>query len=342
MVAVKPADINAVLSRAPEVAVTLVYGPDAGLVSERVSKLAALVVGNDSDPFRLIRLDGDVVAADPMRLTDEANTISLFGGKRAIVIRAGSKSIATGLKYIIDAPPVDAVVIIQAGDLARTSPLRMLCERSRQALAIPCYADGPRELGALIDGIMTDHCLTLDADARVRLLSLLGADRLTSRNEVEKLALYARDTTNVTIEDVDAVCGDAGALATDSVVDATFIGDIQRLDLESRRLFADGTDAGVLAGSLLRHGLTLMSARSHIVNGAPAAQAIEKMRLHFKRKDSVNHQLRIWKIENLVQVTTDLASAIARCRQNTQICDEIARVAMWSVAMRASRLSTRR
>lgn len=342
MVAVKPADINTVLNRAPEAAVTLVYGPDAGLVSERVNRLVKLVVADDSDPFRLLRLDGDVVAADPMRLTDEANTISLFGGKRAIVIRAGSKSIAAGLKPVIDTPPDDAVVIVHAGDLSRTSPLRTLCERSRQALAIPCYADGPRELAALANDIMANHGLVLQTDARIRLLSLLGADRQTSRNEIEKLALYARGADSVTIDDVDAVCADAGAMATDSVIDATFLGDIQRLDVDSRRLFADGADAGVLVGYLLRHGLMLMSARAHISGGGSIAQALEKMRPHFKRKDAVDRQIRIWKIENLIQVTSDLASAIARCRQNTHLSDEIARVAMWSVAMRASRLNSQR
>lgn len=341
MVAVKPADINAVLNRAPDVAAVLVYGPDAGLVAERVGKLTALIIKDDDDPFRLVRLDGEVVTADPMRLADEANTISLFGGKRAIVVRTGSKNIAPALKPVLDTPPADALIIVQAGDLARTSPLRTLCERSRAALAIPCYPDGPRELAALVDDVMANHDLRLQGDARVHLLSLLGADRQTTRNEVEKLALYARGAGAVTIEDVDAICGDAASLAIDSLVDVTFLGDIPRLDMNSGRLFADGNDPGVLVGFLLRHGLMLLSARTQIERGAPASQTLDRMRLHFKRKDAIERQLHIWPARDLLSVTGDLGQAIARCRQNAQMRHEIARVSMWAVAMRAARHRTR-
>ncbi|MGV2979543.1 DNA polymerase III subunit delta [Camelimonas sp. ID_303_24] len=341
MVAVKPADINAVLSRTPDAAAVLVYGPDAGLVAERVSRLVALVINNDDDPFRLVRLDGETVAADAMRLADEANTISLFGGKRAIVVRAGSKNMVPSLKPVLDAPPSDALIIVQAGDLARTSPLRTLCERSRAALAIPCYPDGPRELAALVDEIMAGHGLRMQSEARAHLLSLLGADRQTTRNEVEKLALYARGGGSVSIEDVDAICGDAASLAVDSLIDATFLGDIQRLDADSARLFADGSDPGVLVGFLLRHGLMLLSARTQLENGAPASQTLDRMRLHFKRKDAVERQLRTWPARDLLQITGDLGQAVAKCRQNAQMRHEIARVSMWAVAMRAARHRSR-
>ncbi len=337
MVAIKPAEINAVLSRTPDVPVVLVHGPDAGLVAERVGRLVKAVINGDDDPFRLVRLDGDVVASDPMRLADEANTISLFGGKRAIVVRAGTKSIVPGLKPVLEAPPADALVILQAGDLARTSPLRTLCERSRAALTIPCYADGPRELAALVDDVMAAHDLRLENDARAHLMSLLGADRQTTRNEIEKLALYARGANAVTIGDVDAVCGDAASLAVDSLVDNTFLGDLKRLDVDCGRLFADGNDPGVLAGFLLRHALLLLSSRAQVESGAPVGQVVDRMRLHFKRKDAVQRQLAIWSAQDLQIMASDLGQTVARCRQNPPLRHEIARVAMWAVAMRAAR-----
>lgn len=341
MVAVKSADINAILrGPAPNIPAILVYGPDSGLVSERTARLVELVTGASDDPFRILRLDGDVLAADPLRLADEANTISLFGGRRAIVLRAGGKSLVPAIKPILDTPPADALIIVQAGDLARTSPLRTLCERSRAALAIPCYADGPRELAALVDDMLAGHGLRIDRDARAYLLSLLGADRQTTRNEIEKLALYARGQDTVDVDAVDAVCGDAAALATDSLIDATFLGEIARLDSDGARLFADGADAGVLLGFLLRHGLNLMSTRNQIETGVPTPQALEKLRLHFRRKDAVERQLRIWTSQDLQPLTRDLAQAIARCRQNAAMRNEIARTAMWAVAMRAARART--
>ena len=45
----------------------LVFGPDAGLVSERVDALVRASVDDPDDPFSLVRLDGDALASDPAR-----------------------------------------------------------------------------------------------------------------------------------------------------------------------------------------------------------------------------------------------------------------------------------
>ncbi len=41
-------------------------------------------------PFALVRLDGDEIS-DPMRLVEEANTVPLFGGRRAVAIKVGRR-----------------------------------------------------------------------------------------------------------------------------------------------------------------------------------------------------------------------------------------------------------
>ena len=91
MVALKGRDIDAFLAR-PDAGrpIILLYGPDAGLVRERADALLASAVDDPNDPFSLVRLDGDELAAEPSRLVDEAMTVPLFGGRRAIRVRAGS------------------------------------------------------------------------------------------------------------------------------------------------------------------------------------------------------------------------------------------------------------
>ena len=50
-------------------------------------------VDDPTDPFSLIRIDGDDLSANPFRLVEEANTIPMFGGRRAIWVRAGGRNI---------------------------------------------------------------------------------------------------------------------------------------------------------------------------------------------------------------------------------------------------------
>src|ERR1700691_4669245 len=162
MTAVKPADVDAFIARPdPARPVVLVFGPDAGLVSERVNALVKSSVDDVNDPFALARLEAEDLAAEPSRLVEEANTIPLFGGRRAVWVKAGSRNFAPAVEALIKAASPDCRVVIEAGDLKRNAPLRALCERAANAVALPCYADGERDILRLIDDEMREAGLTI-------------------------------------------------------------------------------------------------------------------------------------------------------------------------------------
>src|SRR3982074_1593963 len=192
MVALRGRDIDAFLNR-PDSArpIILLYGPDAGLVRERAEALLASAVDDPSDPFSLVSLDGDELSAEPSRLVEEAMPMPLFGGRRAIRVRAGSRSFASGVDTLADLPVKDCRIVIEAGELRPESPLRKSCERAKTAVAIGCYPDGERDLAKLIDDELRVSNLRIAPDARASLMALLGGDRQASRNELKKLALYA-------------------------------------------------------------------------------------------------------------------------------------------------------
>src|SRR5271169_4282554 len=155
MVAIKAANVDAFVARPdPARPVMLVFGPDAGLVSERVTALVRASVDDVSDPFALARLEGEDVTANPARLVEEAQTIPLFGGRRAVWVKASGRNIAPAVEALLSVDIVDCRIIIEAGDLRRNAPLRVLCERAKNAAALPCYADSERDLGRLIDAEM--------------------------------------------------------------------------------------------------------------------------------------------------------------------------------------------
>ena len=169
----------------------LVYGPDAGLVRERVDALVKASVDDPSDPFAFVRIEGDELSGNPSRLVEEAHTVPLFGGRRAVLVKAGSRNIAGAVETVVAAPSTECRIIIEAGDLKKTAPLRAICEKAKVAAALPCYADNAAAVARLIDDELRAAELSIAPDARTLLVSLLGGDRMASRNEVRKLALYA-------------------------------------------------------------------------------------------------------------------------------------------------------
>ena len=193
MVAVKAADADAFVTRPdPARPVVLVYGPDAGLVGERVNALVKAAVDDPNDPFSLVRLEGEDVTANPGRLVEEAQTIPLFGGRRAVWLKAGSRNIAPAVEALLALPASECRVVIEAGDLRRNAPLRVVCERAKNAAALPCYTDTQRDLERLVDTELRAAGLTHGARRPRALTGLLGGDRAASRSEINKLVLYAR------------------------------------------------------------------------------------------------------------------------------------------------------
>ena len=340
MVALRGKEIDAFLARPdPGRPIILLYGPDAGLVRERADALLASAVDDPNDPFSLVKLDGDELSAEPSRLVDEAMTVPLFGGRRAIRVRAGSRSFASGVDTLADTPLKDCRIVIEAGELRPESPLRKTCERAKTAVAIGCYPDGERELSKLIDDELRIADLRIAQDARATLMALLGGDRQASRNELRKLTLYAHGRGEVTLDDVMAVVADASELKLDPVVDGAFAGRADLVESEFAKAMVAGTYPGVIISAAQRQAAWLHKSALAVAEGTPLSTILDGgfPRLHFSRKGAVEAALRHFNAARLAAVIDQLGTAALDMRKQPAIAAAIAQRALLSIAANAKR-----
>ncbi|HWI10175.1 MAG TPA: DNA polymerase III subunit delta [Burkholderiaceae bacterium] len=340
MVALRGKEIDAFLARPdPGRPIILLYGPDAGLVRERADALLASAVDDPNDPFSLVRLDGDELSAEPSRLVDEAMTVPLFGGRRAIRVRAGSRSFAGGIDTLAEMPLKDCRIVIEAGELRPESPLRKACERARTAVAIGCYPDGERDLAKLIDDELKVSNLRIAPDARAALTMLLGGDRQASRNELKKLALYAHGQTEVTLDDVMAVVADASELKIDPIVDGAFAGNSAAVETEFAKAMIAGIYPGMIISAAQRQAAWLHKTSLAVAEGTPISTLLDSgfPRLHFSRKGNVETALRHFNAARLLTIIEQLATAALETRKQASLAAAIAQRALLSIAVNAKR-----
>ncbi|MGL4439433.1 MAG: DNA polymerase III subunit delta [Bosea sp. (in: a-proteobacteria)] len=340
MVAIKAHEAERVLaSRDPGIGVYLLYGPDHGLVGERAEHLARTTVADPSDPFQLIRMDGSGLSSDPLRLVDEANTIGLFGDRRTIWVAVGTKFPLSAIEPILASPADKTIVVLEAGDLAKTNPLRLAIERSRTGLAIPCYGDDVRSLDMVIDSVLREHGITIERDARQTLISRIGGDRRVSRREIEKLAIYVGDNRKAQLRDVEEIVGDASARDIDDIIDSVFGGAVREFDQAFQRLLTAGEDPGVVLGFVLRHAQALLIARQGIELGASTvSDAVGSMRgVAYPRRRAVEAALNRWPSPQLIPAITSLHAATAQVRFNPGLSSELATRALWNIALTGGR-----
>jgi DNA polymerase III subunit delta len=338
MVAIKAGDVDAFIARPdPAKPVVLVFGPDAGLVSERANALIKASVDDVNDPFALARLESDDLAAEPSRLVEEAQTIPLFGGRRAVWVKAGGRNIAGAVEPLLAIRGSECRVVIEAGNLPRNAPLRALIERAKNAAALPCYADDERARERLIDAEMREAGLTLAPDARALLLPLLGGDRAASRSEIRKLALYARGQGNVGVDDVAAVVSDASALALDDIVDAAFAGQTAELEVRLAKARTAGTAPGSIFFAAQRQVAQLHKWRLAIEAGSGFSIDSALPPAQFRRKRLVETALKLWNAARLATAMADLADAVLQSRRTNELDQTIADRALLAIAVNARR-----
>ncbi|MDR3422361.1 MAG: DNA polymerase III subunit delta [Xanthobacteraceae bacterium] len=338
MVAVKARDVDSFLARPdPARPVVLVFGPDAGLVSERVNALIKASVDDPNDPFSLVRLEGEELSAEPARLAEEAQTIPLFGGRRAVWVKAGSRNIAPAVEAVLALPGSECRIVIEAGDLRRNSPLRSLCERAKNAAALPCYPDTEKDLARLIDSELRAAGLAVKPEARAMLVPLLGGDRVASRNELRKLALYALGRGEVDVDDITAVVSDASTLALDELVDTAFAGRPADLEAQLAKVRAAGSPVGSIFFAAQRQLAQLHKWRTTIESGASFSLDGVQPPLHFRRKDLVETALKQWNAARLASAMAELADAVLASRRTSALAGTIAERALLSIAVKARR-----
>ncbi len=136
--------------------------------------------------------------------------------------------------------------------------------------------------------------LTIDRDAKDLLVSLIGGDRLASRGEIAKLALYAKGQGRVTLDDVRLIVGDASALALDDVVDATLAANAPAAAAALAKARGAATRADAVLGALLR-GLTSLHQMALAVEAGGSIDRVidqQKPAVHFSRKPHLERALR--------------------------------------------------
>lgn len=343
MTEIKSHEFEGFLQRAPRSGgIFLIYGPDRGLVSERAGQLARITGVPLDDAFSVLRTTASDLVGQPGRLLDEMNAIGLFGGDRLVWLKdAGNeKPLIEAIDVLDKEPPRGCSLIIEAGDLKKGAGLRKAVEGSRAAIAIPCYADDTRALSTLIDTELEAAGLRIVPAARQRLMESIGGDRLASRNEVRKLALYCHGRNVVEEEDVMAAIGDASAISVDDAVDAILKGDNGAFLSAMQKIMSSKTPVFLVLQACLRQFQLLELMRAEMdEKRTNASQVIATLgrQLHFRRKPVVEQALRKWSLPALRRETARLQSAILQSRQRSSLEGTIALQTLLSTVLQSAR-----
>lgn len=325
-----------------QIRLVLIYGPDRGLVAERARAFVERAGLDADDPFSSVRLEASELEASPGRLTDEAATVPMFSSSRLIWVKgAGAqKQLADEVKALAADPPRDSVIVIEAGDLRKGAALRSVVEAAATAMALPCYADEGKAIDGIIDEILARESLSIGIEARQALRASLGGDRLASRSEIEKLALYCRGNGEIRLEDVRTMTGDVSGIGIDDAVDAVLAGNGQAFDASFGRLVSSGTNPFLVLAAAIRQFQSLQLLRGEMeATGKPAAAVVASARppVFFSRRRLVETALQRWSGAAIARALERLQATVLLTRQRPDLVVATARQALIALLVESAR-----
>jgi DNA polymerase-3 subunit delta len=328
--------IDDFLKSPPEkTAAVLVFGPDEGLVRERVNALVKAAAGSSDDPFRVVELDADAIRSDPARLMDEAGAISMLGGRRAVRINGVTDGQANVIEDFLDGhrDSRNTLVIFGAGELPGRAALRKLFEAAPHAAAIACYHDSGGDLKAVIQAQLSAAGKSAAPAALSYLEQALGGDRGATRSEIEKLVLYVGAVRQIELEDALASVGHSAGVELDDLNHAIAEGDSKAIERQLDLNLAETAPIMILRG-LARHFMKLHGAVGRLESGASLQDAMVALNspLFWRDRPRLERQCRRWSSRAIAVALQKIGETEAQAMRHREIADTLTRRAGLEIA----------
>lgn len=340
---IKSHEFNGLLQRKSlPYGIFVIYGPDRGLVSERAGEIARMTGVALNDPFSLIKIDASELSSRPGLIVDEMQSLGLFGGSRLVWVKgaANEKPLIDALQSLSTASLEGSTLIVEAGDLKKGTGTRKVAEAARSIACIACYPDDRAALNELIDAELGPSGLRITPAARALLTDNLGGDRLASRNEIRKLALYCRDDGTIDEQHVLDIIGDASSVSTDDAVDAVLSGDVQAFLHAAEKVVHSKTPLFLVLQGCLKQFQMLDIMRAEMdEKKTPASQVMQTLGRHifYKRKAILERALKTWSAPAIAREMNRIQAAIFQSRQRSSLEESIVLHTLLSTTIQSGR-----
>jgi DNA polymerase-3 subunit delta len=331
------ARVQAFLRDPGDCRVVLLFGDDAGMIRDRAEALVRAVAGSLDDPFLVTELPREEIK----RLTHEAAGLSLLGGRRVVRVRDVTDAATEPVQALLKSR-APALVVLEGPAIASRSKLRTALEAAAEGTAIGCYPEEGRALEETIRETLRINGAGIEPDALSWLSQQLGADRASTRAELEKLALYVGPGNRVDLDSAMTCVGDLAGLSLDDALFAATTGDVATADRALEAAIGEGAAPVQVLRAALGHLQKLHRARLAMdEQGLGAADAVKGIRppVFYQNVGAFTRSLGIWPAATLTAAMAALAEAERGCKRTGWPDQALCRNAVLTLARRAAATS---
>lgn len=254
-----------------------------------------------------VDLTGSELKRDPVRLADEARSVSLFGDKRIIHVRATGDDAHDAVAALLESPVGGWPVIIVATSATDKSRIAKLLDNRDDAMVGMFYPPDLRSVAGTVRSMGDAVGVQLNDDLAERIARSTALDTRMARSEIEKLALFLdaspqapRPANAAALDAICAVSEDDGMMP---LVNAVLGGEVRKIPSELSRMREQGINPVGLVLALERRAAQLVQLSARMGERGDISSFIEQDKsVFFRDKPDLKQQLKRWRGPRLTRL----------------------------------------
>ena len=311
---------------------------------------AQVIVGLLPAGSERIELGGADLRRDPVRLSDEARSTSLFGGERYILVRTAGDEACEAVETLLASPVQSCPVLIVASSATDKSRIAKLLGDRPDAMVAMFHPPDLKAIAATVRSLADAAGLRIDGAIAERIAKACSLDTRMARSEIEKLALYL-DATPQAPKTADAQALDAiGAKNEDdgfaAVVNCVLGGDLGRLSGELSRMRELSLNPVGLLLAFERRAAQLAQLAARLGTRGDVQRFVEDerqaRRIFFRDAADLATQLSRWRGRRLERLVERLVELHRELLANSQSAELLLAQGLTEIARAASAPARRR
>ncbi len=305
-----------------EVKALLLYGKDPGMISYYGSFLANSFAQKGYLKTVLYASD---IKENPNLLENTLQSSDLFSNNQSLklVVVKGDftkliKIIETSLSHLDD-----VFVVIEAGDLAPSSKLRLFFDKQKDVASIACYQESSSDIAKNALQSLEKDGYKIEKDALMFLASKLGNNKMVTEQEIEKLKLYKLHSKDIKLEDVVFTIGQNSSIAIDKIINACFTRSFNNLDVYLEKETIESVNGIAIIRSLISHCLKMIQIKLLLreKKDFESAVLLIKPAIFYKQKAEIRLYINSWSLKKLLNLYTDLIKCEITIKKHSSISD---------------------
>jgi DNA polymerase-3 subunit delta len=265
----------------------LLYGPEPTITRFRFEVIAKKIVNDLTDPFLVSQLSSEKIKEDKAILTDEFYSIAMLGGRRLIMIKDCDANTVQALKILLSDPQYgrksDNFILIQGGDMDKSSALRKLVEESQFLMAIPCYEEDATSLRKSISELFAENDIIAENEIINLMVKNFGKDRNLIANEVSKIKNYLGDENKLSLEIFKKITSSNQDENLQDFAVQFASKNYEWCFLRAEKAFEGGNESILLVRNLINYFSKLYNAKVSIENsGKSVEEAVKSAQIFYK------------------------------------------------------------